>query len=355
MWSTSPARGVPLRLDVGRWCPTASRAANAGARMAVDAARRDRRVRHGVGPRPRPTSAFPTGADAAAALIVAGLGVTCIGHGWRRFGRVLLDWLPFTLVLVLYDYSRGVAARIGLPLHETDIAHAEARLFGGTIPTVWLQHHSCTTPPCTGTTPWPRWSTRAISSPPRRWRPCCGCAQPEAVDLLRGPGRGPVLRRRGHLRALPGGAAVVRGAAPRHRAGARLSARGWDWLHIARRAHLLGAAQRAGSNPVAAMPSLHTAFAMLVAMFIARQLPAAGGICSMLYPALMGLALIYTRRALRHRRGGRCRLCSSGQFRRQSVRATRSAARDRRRRGGRSGRGTWSGLGGAAPGALALL
>ena len=69
------------------------------------------------------------------------MAIPCLGKGWRAFRQVLLDWLPFTAVLVVYDVSRGLATWVGLPLHMSDIAAADRDLFGGTVPTVWLQDH----------------------------------------------------------------------------------------------------------------------------------------------------------------------------------------------------------------------
>src|ERR1700710_1247604 len=63
----------------------------------------------------------PTGRLSIAALIVTGLGLTRIGMGWPALGRVVLDWLPFTAVLIAYDRTRGLADAVGLPLHESDI------------------------------------------------------------------------------------------------------------------------------------------------------------------------------------------------------------------------------------------
>lgn len=66
------------------------------------------------------------------AWIVVGLATLSVGRGWRGFGRVLLDWLPFQGILLAYDFSRGFAGQfdngglvppdgarniIGAPLH----------------------------------------------------------------------------------------------------------------------------------------------------------------------------------------------------------------------------------------------
>jgi membrane-associated phospholipid phosphatase len=55
----------------------------------------------------------------------------------------------------------------------------------------------------------------------------------------------------------------------------------------------LDKAQSAGSNPVAAMPSLHVAFAVLVAIVIGRRLRSRWRVLLALYPAAMGFTLVY--------------------------------------------------------------
>lgn len=87
------------------------------------------------------TVGVPTDRGSLLLVILAGLAIPCLGKGWRAYRQVLLDWLPFTAVLVVYDVSRGLATWVGLPLHMSDIAAADRALFGGTVPTVWLQDH----------------------------------------------------------------------------------------------------------------------------------------------------------------------------------------------------------------------
>ena len=72
----------------------------------------------------------------------------------------------------------------------------------------------------------------------------------------------------------------------------RASARGWLWLHVNHAGNLLSEGQLA-SNPVAAMPSLHTAFATLIALFVMARLNSRWRLVVLAYPALMGLALVY--------------------------------------------------------------
>jgi membrane-associated phospholipid phosphatase len=60
----------------------------------------------------------------------------------RRFARgLLLDWVPFAAILFLYDLLRGVADGLLAPARELPQLQADQWLFGGTAPTVWLQEH----------------------------------------------------------------------------------------------------------------------------------------------------------------------------------------------------------------------
>ncbi len=239
-------------------------------------------------------SGVPTGRTTLAALIMIGLLLTSIGRGWRQTLQVLLDWLPFTAVLLLYDRTRGVADSLGITLHESDILHAERWVFGGVEPTLWLQHHLynpdhvywydalCTLIYTTHflMTPvlaailwirnralWLRYITRVIVLSVAGL--ITYCVFPEAPPWL--------AARDGLTEPV-----------------ARLSARGWIWLHASNVHSALATAQNDGSNPVAAMPSLHTAFATLAALFIGLQLRSRWRWLLALYPLAMGFTLVYT-------------------------------------------------------------
>jgi membrane-associated phospholipid phosphatase len=72
----------------------------------------------------------------------------------------------------------------------------------------------------------------------------------------------------------------------------RSSARGYLWLHLNHAGNLLTAGQ-GSANDVAAMPSLHTAFATLIALFIGGRLHSRWRYLFVLYPILMGISLVY--------------------------------------------------------------
>jgi PAP2 superfamily len=65
------------------------------------------------------------------ALSTANLG------GWMR--GVVLEWLPLALVLWVYDLLRGIADGLLFEAHYRPQLEAEEFLFFGTAPTVWLQ------------------------------------------------------------------------------------------------------------------------------------------------------------------------------------------------------------------------
>ena len=59
---------------------------------------------------------------------------------------------------------------------------------------------------------------------------------------------------------------------------ARISTRGWQAIGLHGAGNVLNAGQIA-ANPVAAMPSLHTAFALFVVVFFLARCAAGGGRC----------------------------------------------------------------------------
>ena len=83
---------------------------------------------------------LPVARDQLFIWLIAGIAAFSV-PAWRGWGRLLLEWLPFFAVLAAYDYLRGAVSV------TTDQAHVEAQLgfdkalFAGHVPTVWLQQH----------------------------------------------------------------------------------------------------------------------------------------------------------------------------------------------------------------------
>jgi membrane-associated phospholipid phosphatase len=178
-------------------------------------------------------------------------------------------------------------------VHEHDIVRAERWLFGGTEPTIFLQHHLydphqvywydafftlvytthfAATPVLAAIlwlrnrATWLRFVSRIVV-----------LSVAGLITYIAFPEAPPWLA------AQDGLTAPV----------ARSSARGWIWLHAGNVNHLLAKAQSDGSNPVAAMPSMHFAVATTVAIAIAWHLPRRFRWLMVLYPLAMGFALVY--------------------------------------------------------------
>ncbi|HYR16883.1 MAG TPA: phosphatase PAP2 family protein, partial [Mycobacterium sp.] len=84
------------------------------------------------------TTGFAFNRELLLLYICTGLLAASIGRG-RRMLYVIRDWLPFALVLVAYDLSRGAARMIGRPTSWHWQVDVDRWMFFGTVPTVWLQ------------------------------------------------------------------------------------------------------------------------------------------------------------------------------------------------------------------------
>jgi hypothetical protein len=74
-------------------------------------------------------------------LVYVCTGLLAASIGRRRLVLIIRDWLPFAVVLLVYDLSRGAADLIGAPTLWQWQPEADRRLFSGSVPTVWLQEH----------------------------------------------------------------------------------------------------------------------------------------------------------------------------------------------------------------------
>jgi membrane-associated phospholipid phosphatase len=234
---------------------------------------------------------IPTDRGSMLLLVLTLLAIPCLGRGWAAYRRVLLDWLPFTAALIVYDYSRGIARRIGMPLHMEDIAAADEAAFG-VVPSVWLQERFMHAGD-------PRWwdgvatfvySTHFFATPVlaavlwMRARPLWIAFVTRIIALSVAGLLTYIL-----FPAAPPWYAAREGAIDPVIRG---SGRGWLELGINHAGNLLQQGQLA-SNPVAAMPSLHTAFALIITLFLVRRFRGAWRWLLMAYPVLMGISLVY--------------------------------------------------------------
>ena len=83
----------------------------------------------------------PTGREVVTAWLLLLLYAVVGGDGpaWRR--AVVHDWLPLLVVLFAYDSLRGFVKDLSGRAHVLPQLRVDEFLFGGTVPSVWLQQH----------------------------------------------------------------------------------------------------------------------------------------------------------------------------------------------------------------------
>lgn len=69
------------------------------------------------------------------------LGLVAASIGKRNILTVALDFLPFALVLIAYDYLRGLSDSLGMPTWWHPQVDIDKAIFFGHEPTLWLQEH----------------------------------------------------------------------------------------------------------------------------------------------------------------------------------------------------------------------
>ena len=259
--------------------------------------------------------------------IATGLIAASIGRGHKAI-TVVRDWLPFALVLVLYDLSRGAADMLGAPTLWRFQPDADRWLFFGTVPTVWLQERiKMPQPPwweviissiymsffilpyvvagvlwLYNRTDWAAFVRRFVAlsfaavtiyvvlpaAPP--W----AAARCTAADIAGGPSNPPCMYR--SAAGVPDGGLL--GAMHMSQPGAhqfveRISTRGWGTLHLQSAGVLVNSGQ-ASVNLVAAIPSLHAALTAMISIFLWRRVKRSWRPLLVAYPLAMAFVLVYS-------------------------------------------------------------
>ncbi len=219
------------------------------------------------------------------------LACASIGRPPAEIGRLVLDWLPLVAVLAAYDLTRGAADSLGIGVHYRPMIEFDRSLFGE-VPTVWLQRHLYEP----GVVRW--WDVAfTLVYTSYFLVPFALAGWLWARDRL---GFRRFARRLVTL-ALAGLATYMAfPAAPPWLAseagllGAvhRTTSVGWEALGVGTAA--LFSEGQAASNLVAAVPSLHAGFTMLVALFLWGRVRRRLRPLLLLYPAAMGLTLVAT-------------------------------------------------------------
>ena len=223
--------------------------------------------------------------------ICGALACASLGRHPREILQLLLDWLPIVVVLSAYDFTRGAADSFGIGVHAHPMIDFDRFAFFGQTPTEWLQAHL----DGPGVAWWNVVFTLVYTS---------YFIVPFAVAGVLWVRDRLAFRRftnRVVTLALAGLATYIAfPAAPPWMAAQegllhgvhRTTGDGWQLIGGGT-AGLFDEGQ-ASVNLVAAVPSLHSAFTALVAMFLWRRVRPAVRPLLALYPLGMGLALIAT-------------------------------------------------------------
>jgi hypothetical protein len=274
------APGTTRRFSVGRWSWPLNRVALTAYLIVLSVYI----VRVGV----------PTDRIGQTGWILIGIVAARLGRPLRDHARAVLDWLPLLAALILYDHTRGFADTLGMPVRITELVDVERSMFGGILPTAWLQENfSDPADPrwwdaiaslvytSHFVLPWALAAVLYVRSRPLWW------TYVNRVVLLSYAGLATYIL----LPAAPPWYAARYGFVTEEID--RVISNGWAVLGLRSAGALLEEAQ-AGSNPIAALPSLHAAFAVLVSVTLwtvvrnraLRVLIAA-------YPVAMAMTLVY--------------------------------------------------------------
>ena len=218
----------------------------------------------------------------------------------REHLQFLRDWWPPFAVLLLYLYSRGVSDDLGIfSVEFTDPIEADRWLFGGTLPTAYLQEHLCGVP-CRQSLP-PRWYDVVLTTV-------------YYSHFFAALGIGAVLWKRNRdewiyymrrylaIISLSVVCYILYPMAPPWMAArdgylsediARITGRGWFDLTASTGGSTAQQNVSAIGNQVAAMPSLHSALAIFIAWWVIARFRSPWRWSVLLYPASMLFSLVY--------------------------------------------------------------
>jgi membrane-associated phospholipid phosphatase len=236
----------------------------------------------------------PTSHDLVFVWLASGMVAFSATQLRRRWARFLLEWAPFMGVLFVYDRLRGIADGLLFPAHTLPQVHVDAWIFGTPVPTVWLQHHLWHG--AAHIEPWDYavwfvyvthfFATLFVAGALWLWwhdrfarfaAMVCTLALAGFATYVLYPAAPPwMAAREGHI----GEANRIIGVV-------------WPHVPLAHYGSLFEKGQSYANN-VAAMPSLHAAYALLICLYLWRYVSPRWRVLLALYPVAMAFSLIYT-------------------------------------------------------------
>jgi membrane-associated phospholipid phosphatase len=224
------------------------------------------------------------------ALGMLSVGVTELRQRVPRFVR---DWAPFMVVLFVYDRLRGYADGMLFHAREVPQIKIEAALFGKPVPTVWLQSHLWHGGSHLHWWDYAAWfvylthflATLVVAAVLWTWAHdhfarfatmVCALAFAAFATYVVYP-------------AVPPWMAAQHGSIGEAN---RVIKVAWPHVPIAHYGSLFEKGQHYANN-VAAMPSLHAGYALLLVLFLWRLVPWWTRPLLALYPPAMAFSLVY--------------------------------------------------------------
>ena len=240
---------------------------------------------------------IPTSREIQTLLILgafAAASLTSVERVRKLVLGALFDWLPFVLLLALYDLLRGYADGLLYPARWALQIDVDRAVGGGVVPTVWLQQHLWHGPSHIAWYDYATWATYmtffftpALLLAVLWWRSRSAFREVAAMVVLLAfmglatflfyPALPPWLASDRHLigpvtrlvQAINGHIPIV-SFQPLWTRGARYA------------------------NAVAAVPSLHASFTLLVSLYIILRTHSRFRWLALLYPPAMAFALVYS-------------------------------------------------------------
>ena len=235
---------------------------------------------------------LPPDRIAVLSWVLGGFVAGAVGRPWWVWRLMARDFVVFVAMWFAYDYSRGMADQLGFPVNHTLPRDVDRLLFFGTDPNVWMQRHF--------------YEAGSV-----RWYDVAGaliyfthfCVPMGIAIALWARNRDrwvQYIRRLATVLFLGVATFVVFPAAPPWMVSkeggmdpiARPTVRGWTHLGLDTVSRVIERGREV-VNPVAAVPSLHVAFSLIVMLFFVKQMPKWLRPIVVLFPASMMMTLVY--------------------------------------------------------------
>jgi membrane-associated phospholipid phosphatase len=212
----------------------------------------------------------------------------------RRTSRLVIEWSPFIGVLFIYDRLRGYADGLLFHAREVPQIKVEAAIFGRPIPTVWLQAHLWHGAGDLRWWDYATWfiylthffATLVVAAILWRWAHDRFVRFATMVCVLSLAGFATYVL----FPAVPPWLAARHGSIG---SANRTIAIVWHHVPIAHFGSLFEKGQTYANN-VAAMPSLHAGYALLIVLYLWRLVPRWSRPLLALYPPAMAFSLVYS-------------------------------------------------------------